>query len=181
MVIICWLSPFWRYFDLVKQAKLAISEHFHEYNTEGMASNLACWCILVTLRIDKILVTVCSYSLFWRNFDLLKQAKFGVSGIFFRMHGRNGLKFDNLIYPDHLWNWLQSGHGLLLFFIMASFWLRETGQMYSFQAFSWQCMGGMGRNLSCSSLTADIPRNEKGKFQHIKIIQLPSGVSLTTV
>ena len=31
------------------------------------------------------------------------------------MHGRNSLKFDKLIYPDHLWNWLHSGHGILVF------------------------------------------------------------------
>ena len=75
-----------------------------------------------------------------------RQVKFGGSGIFFRTHGRNGLKFDMLMYPDHLWNWLHSGHGQLIFLILAPFLLSETGQMCSFQAFSWQCMGGIGWN-----------------------------------
>ena len=80
---------------------------------------------------------------FWCYFDLVKQVKFGGSGIFFRTHGRNGLKFDMLMYPDHLWNWLYSSYGQL---ILAPFLLSETGQMCSFQAFSWQCMGGIGWN-----------------------------------
>ena len=83
---------------------------------------------------------------FWRYFDLMKQVKFGGSGIFFTTHGRNGLKFDMLMYPDHLWNWLHSGHGQLIFLILAPFLLSETCQMCSFQAFSWQCMGGIGWN-----------------------------------
>ena len=33
---------------------------------------------------------------------LVKQFKFGVSGIFVRTHGKNGLKFDMLMYLDHL-------------------------------------------------------------------------------
>ena len=32
------------------------------------------------------------FFIFWRHLDLVKQVKFGVSGIFFRMHGRNCLK-----------------------------------------------------------------------------------------
>ena len=80
---------------------------------------------------------------FWRYFDLVKQVKFGGSGIFFRTHGRNGLKFDMLMYPDHLWNWLYSGYGQL---ILVPFLLSETGQMCSLQAFSWQCMRGIGWN-----------------------------------
>ena len=80
-----------------------------------------------------------------------------------------------LMYPDHLENWLDFGHHLLIFLILAPFWLRETGQMCSFLAFSWQCMKGMCRNLSCSSPPCDMPRNEKGKFELMIIIQLPSG------
>ena len=102
--------------------------------------------------------------LIWCHFDLVKQVKFGVSGVFCRTHGRNDLKFDILMNPDHIWNWLHLGHGLLVFLILAPFSPGETCQMCSFQAFSWQCIGGMGRHFSCSSLSCDIPRNEKGKF-----------------
>ena len=80
-----------------------------------------------------------------------------------------------LVNSDHLENWLDSIRHLLIFLILAPFWLSERGQMCYFQAFSWQCIRGMGRSLSCSSLSCDIPRNEKGKFWHMEIIQLPSG------
>ena len=53
----------------------------------------------------------------------------------------NGLKFDMLMYPAHLENWLDFRHHLLIFLILASFWLSETGQVCVFQAFSW---GGDG-------------------------------------
>ena len=53
----------------------------------------------------------------------MKQVKFGVSGIFWRTHKRNGLKFDMLMYPNHLQNWLGSGRGLLIFLSLAAiFW-----------------------------------------------------------
>ena len=48
----------------------------------------------------------------------MEQVKFRVSGIFFRTHGKNGLKFDMLMYPDHLWDSLHSGHGLLVLLIL---------------------------------------------------------------
>ena len=48
----------------------------------------------------------------------------------------NGWKLDMLIYPDHLENWLDFDHRLLIFFILAAFWLSETGQISDFRAFS---------------------------------------------
>ena len=39
--------------------------------------------------------------------------------IFFRTHGRNGLKFKILIYPDCLFNCLHFGHVLLIVLILA--------------------------------------------------------------
>ena len=144
-------------------ANCAISGHFLE-NTREEWPQIWHVDVFCPFSIDKILVTVCWYSSFWRYFDLVKAVKFGVSGIFLRTHGRNGLKFDMLIYPGPLWNQLHLGHGLLVFLILTPFWLSETGQMCSFQTFSWHCMGGMDRNLSCSSLSYDIPINEKGKF-----------------
>ena len=92
------------------------------------------------------------------NKQITKQVKFGVFRIFFLNAWGNGSKFDMLMNPYHLWNWL---HGLLVFLILAPFWLSETGQMCSFQAFLWQCVGGMGQHLSCS---CDIPRNEEGRL-----------------
>ena len=75
-----------------------------------------------------------------------EQIRFWSRYMIFRTHGRNGLKFDMLMYLDHLVNWLHSGHSQLIFLILVPFLLSETGQMYSFQAFSWQCMGGIGWN-----------------------------------
>ena len=55
--------------------------------------------------------------------------------IFFRMHTRNGLKFDMLIYREYLFNWLPFGHGLLIFLILAVFWLSEASQICGFHHF----------------------------------------------
>ena len=57
------------------------------------------------------------------------------------------------MYSDHFQKGFDFGHGLLIFLILAPIWLSETGQMCSFQAFSWQYVGGTSRNLACSSLT----------------------------
>ena len=46
----------------------------------------------------------------------------------------NGLKFCMLIYPDHLQNWLDFGHALLIFLIMVPLWLSETGHIWGLQA-----------------------------------------------
>ena len=74
---------------------------------------------------------MCWYSSFWCHFNLVKQVKFGISRIFFviRMHGRSGLKFDILMYPDHLWNCLHLGHSLLVFLLSPYFdWNRSNVQ-----------------------------------------------------
>ena len=42
-----------------------------------------------------------------------------VCGIVLRTHGRSWLKFGMLIYPDHLQNWLDFVHGLLIFLIFS--------------------------------------------------------------
>ena len=44
-------------------------------------------------------------------------------GICRRTHGGNGLNVYMLMYLDHLQNWLVYGHGLLIFLILALFWL----------------------------------------------------------
>ena len=51
-------------------------------------------------------------------------------GICRRRHGGISLKFYMLMYLDHLHNWLVYGHGLLIFLILALFWLSETGQIW---------------------------------------------------
>ena len=49
-----------------------------------------------------------------------------------KMHERNGLQFGMLMYPDHLQNWLDYGHGLLIFFPLAPLQLSETGRIWGF-------------------------------------------------
>ena len=51
------------------------------------------------------------------------------------MNGRNGLRFDILMYPDHLWNWFHFCHVLLVFLILAEFWFCKTSQICCFWAF----------------------------------------------
>ena len=58
-------------------------------------------------------------------------------------HGGNGLKFCTLMYLDHLQNWLVYRHGLLIFLILALFWLSETGQIWGFRAFPRERMQEM--------------------------------------
>ena len=69
-------------------------------------------------------------------------------GICRRMHGRISLKFYMLMYLDHLQNWLVYGHGLLIFLILALFWLSETGQIWGFRALSGERMEGVAWNLA---------------------------------
>ena len=70
-------------------------------------------------------------------------------GICQRTHGGNGLKFSMLIYLGHLQNWLDYGHGLLIFLFLASLWLGEMGQIWGFRAFPGEHMVGMAWNFAC--------------------------------
>ena len=62
--------------------------------------------------------------------------------IILRTQKRNGLKCCMLMYPGHLQNLLDFGHGLLIFILSVPLWLSETGQIWCYQAFYWECMGG---------------------------------------
>ena len=70
-------------------------------------------------------------------------------GICRRIHGGIGLKFYMLMYLDHVQNWLIYGHDLLIFIILALFWLSETGQIWGFRAFPGERMEGMAWNFAC--------------------------------
>ena len=113
---------------------------------EGMAWKFACWCILNTFRIESFMVMVCWYFNFWRYFDLWNASNFGFPGISWRMHGGNGLKFCMLLYLGDLHNWLDYGHGLVIFQILALFLLSETGLIFFF-AISQEIHGGNGLKI----------------------------------
>ena len=68
-------------------------------------------------------------------------------GICRRMHGGICLKFYMLMNLDHLQNWLVYGRGLLIFLILALFWLSETGQIWGLRAFPGEPMEGMAWNF----------------------------------
>ena len=70
-------------------------------------------------------------------------------GICRRMHGEIGLKFYMLVNLHHLQNWLVYGRGLVIFLILALFWLSETGQIWGFRAFPGERMEGMTWNFAC--------------------------------
>ena len=79
------------------------------------------------------------FSCFWRNFDLAKWVKFGVSGHF----PENGLKVHVLMYSDQFQKWFDLGHCLLILLLLAQFYLSEMGQIWRFHVFSGERMDGM--------------------------------------
>ena len=54
------------------------------------------------------------------------------------------------MYLDHLQNWLVYGHTLLIFLILALFWLSETGKIWGFRAFPGEGMKEMAWNFARS-------------------------------
>ena len=66
-------------------------------------------------ELIKILVTVCSFSSFWRHFDFVEHIKFVISGDSLENVWE---KLHMLMYPHHFQNWLSFGHGLWF----SSFW-----------------------------------------------------------
>ena len=65
------------------------------------------------------------------------------------MHGGNGLKYDMLLYPDHLQKWLDYGYGLVIFLNLVLFWFSETGQICGFRAFAGKPIEEMAWNFAC--------------------------------
>ena len=53
------------------------------------------------------------------------------------------------MYPEHLQNWLDFGHGLLIFLLFRITFTCETGQIGGFQAFPGKFMEGMAWNFVC--------------------------------
>ena len=69
-------------------------------------------------------------------------------GICRRTHKGNSLMFYMLMYLDHLQNWLVCDHGLLIFLILALFWLSEMGQIWGFRAFPRERMEEIAWNFA---------------------------------
>ena len=71
------------------------------------------------------------------------------SGHFPENPWREWPEFDMLMYLDHLQKWLVYGHGLLIFLILALFWLSETGQIWGFRALLGERMEELAWNCAC--------------------------------
>ena len=112
---------------------------------KGMAWNVIWWCILTTSRNYFILVTVCWFSYICHNFDEAKLVRFGfqILGIVWIMHGKNGLKCEMLMYPDRLQKLFDFGHGLVVFLLLAYFWLSEMGHVPDMSYYTRNIMGFM--------------------------------------
>ena len=80
-----------------------------------------------------------SLLIFFFNFGTIltywNGSNLGFPSISWTTHWGNGLKFCMLMYHDHLQNWLSYGHSLLIFLILALFWL---GHIWGFWPF-WSC------------------------------------------
>ena len=144
----------------MKQAKFTISEHFLQNTTAEWPE---IWHVDVFWPLSELIRfwSVCWYSSFWHHFDLVKQVKFGIFRIFFRMHERNGLKFDMLMYPDHLRNWVHLGHGLLVSLFWRHFDLVKQVKCAlsrHFRDIVWEEWAEISH---VHLLSCDIPRNEK--------------------
>ena len=62
-----------------------------------------------------------------------------------------------ILHADESWplqDWLIYGHSLLIFLILALFWLSETGQIWGFPAISWRTHGGNGLKI-CTLMYLD--------------------------
>ena len=98
------------------------------------------------------LISLWLWSVDFSNFGAIltewNRSNLGFLGISRRTHGGNGLKFCTLMYLEHLQNWLVYGHGLLIFLILALFWLSETGQIWGFRAFPGERMEEMAWNFA---------------------------------
>ena len=56
---------------------------------------------------------------------------------------------SSMMYPGHLQNWLDYSHGLLIFLILALFWLREISQLFGLRAFPDERLEGMALHFTC--------------------------------
>ena len=65
----------------------------------------------------------------------MKWVKFGVSRHFLENPLRKWPGICMLMYLEHLQNWVDYGHSLLIFPILALFWVREMVQIWGF----WSC------------------------------------------
>ena len=120
---------------------------------ERMAWNYACWCAWPPSEPWPQRIRLWSRSVDFFALDATLTSGNGSNlrfpGISLRTHGGNGLKFCMLMYLDYFQNWLNYGHGLLIFFLLVPLWLSETGQICVFRAFPGEHMEAMAWHFAC--------------------------------
>ena len=137
------LALFW----LSEMGKIWGFQAFPGELMEEMAWHFARWCILTSSELISVWPPSVDFSNFGTILTFL--SNLGFPDISQRMHGGNRLKFCTLMYRDHLQNWLVLSHSLLIFLILALFWLSETGQIRGFRAFPGERMEGMAWPMVC--------------------------------
>ena len=108
------------------------------YQIRGFrAWNVACWLSWPPSELIKLWSW--SVDFFSSNFGTIliewNGSDLGSLAISWRTHRENGLRFCIMMYPDHLQNWLDYGHGLFIFLLLMSLWLNETVNFGVFRAF----------------------------------------------
>ena len=148
MVMVCWFSFLWRHFDLVKWVKFGVSGHFSENAWWELPEILhadVSWPPSGLVNSHGLLIF-----LILAFFYLVNGSNLGFPGISWRTLGENDPKFCMLMYLEHFQNWLDYDCSLLIFIILALFWLSEMGQIWGFRAFPGERMEGMAWNFgSC--------------------------------
>ena len=122
----------------MKQAKFATSGHFLENAREEWPE---LWHADASWPPSEFF-KFWPWSLDFPHFGIIltkwNRSNLGFMALFFRMHGRNGSKFDMQMYPDCIFNCLHFSHGLWIFLILTVFWLSETSQICRF--YIWHCV-----------------------------------------
>ena len=93
---------------------------------------------------------VCWFSSVWRHFDWWNWLNLRFSGIFFRTHGRNGLKFSMLVYLRNLVVDIRSHNREQRWVISSEFCVNvmRMGFTQQYQQFKWIQTSEHGVNLS---------------------------------
>ena len=106
----------------MKRVKFAIFRHFLENTSEEWHG---IWYFDI-FWLPTELISFWAWPVDFPHFGIIltkwNSSNLGFREIFFRTHGRNGLKFDMLMYADHFWNSLHFDDRLLNFLVSAAFW-----------------------------------------------------------
>ena len=114
---------------------------FLEERIKRMAWNFLCRCILTTLRPDWFMVTGWWFFKFWQNLAQWNRSNLVFPGTSWKTHRGNGLTICMPMYLHNSQNCLVCGHGLLIYLILAIFWLSERVK-FEVSGHFWGTQGG---------------------------------------